>query len=236
MRLLTLYMGHSIAAASTVVGAFMGGLAAGSALGGALVPRLTPRQALLAYALLEALVVLSALAMPWELARLLPLLARAYQDGAGGWLFPAVRLLSCFLLVLVPAMALGATFPVAVRWFVNDPDHPGRGGGALYAANTIGATIGVLLAGFWLIPLIGISGTTLVAMAASVASIAGALLAEARAIAAWEDALTEPLGRAGAELKAALETHMTRLIGQPTRTLKFLREVRGLSHVSGERA
>jgi DNA repair protein RecO (recombination protein O) len=52
----------------------------------------------------------------------------------------------------------------------------------------------------------------------------------------WEDALTEPLGRAGAELKAALETHMTRLIGQPTRTLKFLREVRRLSHVSGERA
>ena len=34
-RLLTLYMGHSTAAVSTVVAAFMGGLAAGAALGGA---------------------------------------------------------------------------------------------------------------------------------------------------------------------------------------------------------
>jgi DNA repair protein RecO (recombination protein O) len=52
----------------------------------------------------------------------------------------------------------------------------------------------------------------------------------------WEDALAQPLGRTEAELKAALETHMTRLIGQPTRTVKFLREVRRLSEVTGERS
>jgi len=51
----------------------------------------------------------------------------------------------------------------------------------------------------------------------------------------WEEALTCPLGRTETELKAALETHMTRLIGQPTRTVKFLREVRRLSEVTGER-
>jgi hypothetical protein len=33
----------------------------------------------------------------------------------------------------------------------------------------------------------------------------------------------------------ALEAHMTRLLGQPTRTVKFLREVRRLSEVTGER-
>jgi hypothetical protein len=54
--------------------------------------------------------------------------------------------------------------------------------------------------------------------------------------ASWEDALAQPLGRTEGELKAALETHMTRLIGQPTRTVKFLREVRRLSEVTGERA
>ena len=41
----------------------------------------------------------------------------------------------------------------------------------------------------------------------------------------WEEALAQPLGRIEAELRAALEAHMTRLIGQPTRTAKFLREV-----------
>ncbi len=62
-----------------------------------------------------------------------------------------------------------------------------------------------------------------------------AALARLRA-ARWEEALAAPLGRTEMELKALLETHMTRLIGQPTRTVKFLREVRRLSEVTGERA
>lgn len=171
-RLLTLYMGHSIAAASTVVAAFMGGLAGGAALGGWIVPHLSPRQALYGYIGVEAVVAFAALVLPIELIAVRPLLAWAYQDGAAGALFPAVRLLTCFFLVLIPAMALGATFPAVVHWFVRTTDHPGRGSGVLYAANTVGATFGALLAGFMLIPTIGISGTTLVGVAASGLSIA----------------------------------------------------------------
>jgi DNA repair protein RecO (recombination protein O) len=66
----------------------------------------------------------------------------------------------------------------------------------------------------------------------SPAAVAG--LSRLRA-ARWEEALAWPLGRTEMELKAALEVHMTRLIGQPTRTVKFLREVRRLSEVTGER-
>jgi DNA repair protein RecO (recombination protein O) len=51
----------------------------------------------------------------------------------------------------------------------------------------------------------------------------------------WEEALTQPLGRIEAELRVALEAHMTRLIGHPTRTAKFLREVRRLSETIGDR-
>jgi DNA repair protein RecO (recombination protein O) len=71
--------------------------------------------------------------------------------------------------------------------------------------------------------------------ATPVSPAAVAALARLRA-ARWEEALAQPLGRTEGELKAALETHMTRLIGQPTRTVKFLREVRRLSEVTGERA
>jgi DNA repair protein RecO (recombination protein O) len=70
--------------------------------------------------------------------------------------------------------------------------------------------------------------------ATPVSPAAVAALARLRA-ARWEDALVEPLGRTEGELKMALEAHMTRLIGQPTRTVKFLREVRRLSEVTGER-
>jgi DNA repair protein RecO (recombination protein O) len=46
---------------------------------------------------------------------------------------------------------------------------------------------------------------------------------------AWEEALRAPLGRAEPEVAAFLDAQVSRLIGQPTRTPRFLREVRRLS-------
>jgi spermidine synthase len=176
-RLLALHLGHTTAAVSTVVGAFMGGLAGGSALGGLIAPRLTRKQALYGYALLESLVALVALALPYELFALKPLLAWAYQDGAPGVLFSIIRLLSCLALLLMPALALGATFPLAVRWFIDDDvKHAGRAGGRLYAANTAGAAVGATAAGFVLIPAIGVSGTSLVGVAGSALAVVSVLV------------------------------------------------------------
>ena len=117
-RLLTLYMGHGLAAASTVVAAFMGGLAAGSFLGGRVAPRLTPARTLYTYIALELTVAAIAIVVPYELAALTPLLVWSYRNGAAGFLFSSIRLVSCLTVMFVPALALGATFPIAVRWFV----------------------------------------------------------------------------------------------------------------------
>src|SRR3954465_11329290 len=57
-RLLTLYIGHSTAAASAVVAAFLGGLATGAAGGGAVASRFAPRHNLQAYIGLELFVAL----------------------------------------------------------------------------------------------------------------------------------------------------------------------------------
>src|SRR5712692_2065423 len=167
-RLATLYMGHTTAAASTVVAAFMGGLAGGSAIGGYVAARLTPKQALVAYAALEAVVVIVALLLPRELTALNPLLRWAYSNGAPGFLFASVRLASCLVLFTIPSLAIGATFPMAVRWFVTRSERVGRLAGALYAANTIGAAIGAVAAGFLLLPVLGLFNTVLVAVGASV--------------------------------------------------------------------
>ena len=56
---------------------------------------------------------------------------------------------------------------MAIRWFASDAENPARASGVLYALNTVGAAIGALLAGFVLIPAIGLSGTTVVGVAAS---------------------------------------------------------------------
>jgi DNA repair protein RecO (recombination protein O) len=52
----------------------------------------------------------------------------------------------------------------------------------------------------------------------------------------WDEAVATPIGRPGAELRAVLDTHLARLIGQPTRSGRFLRELRRLEETSGERA
>ncbi len=51
----------------------------------------------------------------------------------------------------------------------------------------------------------------------------------------WEDAVGTPVGRAGPELRAVLDTHLSRLIGQPTRTGRFLRELHRLEPAPGGR-
>ena len=159
-RLLTLQIGHGLAAASTVLAAFMGGLAIGSAAGGRYSASLEPRRALRLYGILELAIGVLALALPFELAALSPLLASAYADGAGGATFAALRIASSLLLLSIPAAAMGATFPAASRWFIHSAQAAARDAGVMYAANTIGAAAGALGAGFVLLPALGLTGAT----------------------------------------------------------------------------
>src|SRR5262249_42820151 len=81
-RLLTLPVGHTVAAASTVLAAFMGGLAIGAWIAGD--HETADRNASLRlYAGLEIAVAVLALALPFMLRGAAPLLALTYADGAG---------------------------------------------------------------------------------------------------------------------------------------------------------
>ena len=128
-RLFTLHIGHSTAAAAAVVAAFLGGLAAGAGLGGAIASRWTRRRALRGYVGLELSVAFAALALPFELHAMTPLLSWAYGADGSGALFPVVRLVTCLAVVCLPAAALGATFPMAIRWFASECGRKRIGGG-----------------------------------------------------------------------------------------------------------
>src|SRR5262252_5097022 len=80
-RLLTLQMGHTVAAASTVLAAFMGGLAGGAWIAGRF-GTLAPSNKLRIYSALEAGIGLLAIALPWLMAACLPVLRWAYADGS----------------------------------------------------------------------------------------------------------------------------------------------------------
>ena len=170
-RLLTLQLGHTVAAASTVLAAFMGGLALG-----AWIAAHVPVRGLRAYAVLEIIIAVVALALPLALAASVPALAWAYADGAAPVRFAVVRVAVSLALLGLPAAAMGATFPIAA-------DVAGRGAsgsraaasaGVLYAANTAGAALGAIAAGFWLVPALGLRGTTWVGVALNGIAAAGA--------------------------------------------------------------
>jgi spermidine synthase len=164
-RLLTLYLGHGVAAASTVLAAFMGGLAIGAAVAGPRSDRLTRQAAMALYARLEIGIAVLAVLVPFALAATTPLLRGAYADGNSSLAFPLLRLLVSVVLIAVPAVAMGATFPVIARWYVPDAAAATRDAGALYAANTVGAALGALAAGFLLLPSVGLRLTTAVGVA-----------------------------------------------------------------------
>jgi spermidine synthase len=214
-RLLTLQFGHGVAAASTVLAAFMGGLAIGSAAGGRVGGRLEPAAALRLYAALEVVIALMAVILPLGLAAMTPLLRTAYADGNGGVVFGLLRLTGSLVLLTLPATVMGATFPVASRWFVRHAALAARDAGGLYAANTVGAAIGAIAAGFVLLPQLGLSGATWVGVGANAMAAAGAWLVAAHPRAAGEavagTSVPPPAGRpAGVEPPASGRSPGTR--------------------------
>jgi len=171
-RLLALQLGHTVAAASTVLAAFMGGLALGAWLAG-----YVSAGTLRAYAALELLVASTALLLPLALGAATPALAWAYADGAAPARFAIVRVVISLALLGVPAAAMGATFPIAAGVLASHDKGCASfsGAGYLYASNTAGAALGALAAGFWLVPTLGLQGTTWVGVGLNIVAAGGAL-------------------------------------------------------------
>src|SRR5688572_29690884 len=209
-RLLTLHLGHGLAAASAVLAAFMGGLAAGAGAAGRMAGHFSPSRALRTYAGLEIAIAVLALLMPLALLAVRPLLAAAYADGAGGGSFALLRLVTSVLLLCVPAACMGATFPIASRWMVRAASTAAQDAGVLYAANTLGAAAGAVLAGFSLIPALGLSGTTYVGMTLNVIAAAGAWMISRNV--ASPPAHAEPPPKATAK---AVALHSSREVSSP---------------------
>ena len=155
-RLLTLQLGHGVAAASTVLAAFMGGLAVGAAAARPLGARLSPDARCASTPVSKLAIAALALLLPFAPAAVRPLLAGAYADGDGGTAFACLRLARACCCLAAPAAAMGATFPIASRWAVRGAAAAAQDAGGLYAANTLGAAIGALLAGFVLLPALGL--------------------------------------------------------------------------------
>ena len=81
----------------------------------------------------------------------------------------------------IPTLFLGAAFPLANAHVQRAAARVGGRAGALYLANTAGGVLGSLLAGFALLPGLGMQRTALLLAAAALASLAALQLAGRRA-------------------------------------------------------
>src|SRR4030095_14037927 len=84
----------------------------------------------------------------------------------GGMTLIVIKWTIAGLLILPQSILLGATFPLmsaGVIRMARAQTAPGRLFSLLYFANSIGAAVGVLVAGLFLIQLVGLPGTLLVA-------------------------------------------------------------------------
>jgi len=172
MKILTLVIGNTVFAVTTVLTAFMGGLALGSHLTGRLEGRI--KQPLKTYGLLEGAIGIYALVLPLLIAGTEPLFRFVYQNiGTSFYAFSLLRFVICGILLLVPTILMGATLPILSKYFVTRPSHLGGTVGLLYGVNTLGAVLGSFAAGFVLIPALGINWTIYTAVLINLLIAAG---------------------------------------------------------------
>lgn len=179
-RALSLVMGSTTYALSTMLATFMGGLAVGAILGGRAADR--SQNLLRAFAVCELGIGVAGIASV-PLIYQLPAVYLAVYRAFHLWppVFFAVQVLLCALVMAVPTLLMGATFPIVSRALVRRPEEVGREVGAAYGANTAGAVVGSLLAGFALVPLLGLKLAAAAAGAVNLAVGATLLLLSRRA-------------------------------------------------------
>lgn len=163
-RQLGLVFGVTIQAASTVLACFMGGLALGSYLAGRWSDHL--RRPLRTFAIVEALIAVSALLTPWLLGVADSAFLGLVPTLEGAPILTIITRIGLTALVLIlPAGLMGMTYPLVLRAASRTADGIRRTASLLYAINTTGAIVGVLFGSLWLVPTMGLSRTFLIAAA-----------------------------------------------------------------------
>ncbi len=165
-------LGNSGQAHAVVLATFMGGLALGAYVFGRTADRV--KNPLAMYGLLELGVGLYALLFPSVLRVLSAVyLAVAVKVPDGGRVVPKLALAA--LSLVVPTMLMGGTLPALVRHFSATLAHVRRELARLYAINSLGAALGVFLAGVSLVPALGLSLSAKLAASLNILLALGAL-------------------------------------------------------------
>ena len=155
MRMLTLVFGATAFATSTILASLFAGLALGGFYFGRVIDK--GRNPLLVYALLETGIGIFAFLIPLLFSALSEVYVGISRHFAVSYYqLSLLRFALSFLVLLVPATLMGGTLPVIVKFFAKRRGSLAWNVGHLYAMNTLGAVVGTVAAGFFLILLLGV--------------------------------------------------------------------------------
>jgi spermidine synthase len=163
VRSLSLIFGGTHLAVTTVLSVFMGGLALGSFFIGKRVDAV--KNPLRLYGLLEIGIALSAVIF-MVLMKIYPaiyiLLVQGKENAALYLAF--IRVLFAFGALIGPTTLMGGTLPLLTRFVSSRPEKLGGRLSFLYGFNTLGAVVGTVAAGFWLLRFYSVSTTLYIAI------------------------------------------------------------------------
>jgi predicted membrane-bound spermidine synthase len=172
---LKLFLGHAAYAQTLVLAIFMGGMAVGA--WGASRVSARWRDLLLVYAVIEALIGAASLAFhPTFVAatafahdQVIPALGTPLAINAFKWTLAAA-------LILPQSVLLGMTFPLMTGGLLRlRPRNSGYAIAMLYFTNSLGAGVGVLASGFYLIGSVGLPGSLAAAAVVNLAVAAAVM-------------------------------------------------------------
>ncbi|HYL09712.1 MAG TPA: fused MFS/spermidine synthase, partial [Candidatus Acidoferrales bacterium] len=152
---LGLIFGHTVYAIATVLAVFMGGLAVGSAVLGRWSDAHARPIALYAWVEL-GVAAFGALSLA-GLAGVRGMYLAAYPAFSGSKpLLLLLRFFGAAIVLFLPTFLMGGTLPILVRGLTRKSAELGSRVSRLYWVNTLGAVAGTLLAGFVLLPMLGL--------------------------------------------------------------------------------
>lgn len=160
-KMLALTFGSTTLSAAAVIAGFMGGMGIGAWLYHLVYDR--SQRPLVLYGLLEIGIAVTTALLSLTFYWLPEIFAQLSASWGSGPVLTLARFVSVFVLLLVPAALMGATFPALCTVMIRSARGVDRHLGMIYGVNTLGAAFGVVFAGMVLIERVGLSTSVSVA-------------------------------------------------------------------------
>jgi predicted membrane-bound spermidine synthase len=152
-RLVSKYLGSSLFTWTGVIGIVLGGISLGNWLGGRLADRFAPRNLAAILLLVSSLLTFLIIALDVIVGRMTWALGTDGMTVSG--LARTLALIA--VLFLLPSTALGTVSPVMAKYALQLAAGVGKTVGGIYAVGSLGSIGGTFLAGFFLIPTLGLT-------------------------------------------------------------------------------